>query len=158
MTGRSVQDVLPVLQEMQKLELGLAALYQACGERFSEDQEFWFAIQKQEERHAQIIERLAGLIAAHPELFRAGRAFNATAIKTILASIAGYTAQVRDGTLSNQRAKFVARDIENSVLEASYAEIVTTDNLEFRQAMELMAKDTLAHKKAFVAAVAKGSA
>ena len=158
MTTRSVLDVVPVMQEMKKLELALAGLYQACSERFPEDRDFWVAIQQQEERHAQIIERLAGLIAAHPELFRAGRAFNATAIKTILAGIANYTMQVREGKLPSQRAKFVARDIENSVLEANYAEIVTTDNLEFRQAMELMAKDTLAHKNAFVAAVAKGNA
>lgn len=155
MTTRTVLDVVPVMQEMQKLELALAALYQACGERFPEEKDFWTAIAQQEEVHAQVIERLAGVISAHPDQFRVGRQFKATAVRTIMSGIANYTDQVRRGQLPKQRAVFVARDIENSLLEASYGSIVSTDNVELRQAMDLIATDTLAHRNLFAAAAAK---
>jgi hypothetical protein len=158
MTMRTVLDVLPVMHEMTKLERALAELYRACGERFAEDQEFWTAIEQQEEIHAQVIERLAEVISAHPDQFRVGRQFKATAVRTIMSGIANYTEQVQRGQLPKQRAVFVARDIENSLLEASYSSIVSTDNVEFRQAMDLIAKDTLAHRNLFAAAAAKAGA
>ena len=158
MMTRTVLDVLPVMHEMTRLERALAELYRACSERFPGDTDFWAAIEQQEEIHAQIIERLAGVIAAHPDQFRVGRPFRSTAVRTIISGVAAYTDQVRRGQLPKQRALFVARDIENSLLEASYCDIVSTDNVEFRQAMDLIAKDTLAHKNLFVAAAAKAGA
>lgn len=155
MTPRTMQDVLGVMKDMAALEVALAELYQACSEQFPEDRNFWLAIRNQEELHAQFIRRLADLISSHPQEFRFGRPFNSVAIKTIMSSVAGYTDQIRKGELQRQRALFIARDIENSVLEANYREIVSTDNIEFRKTIDLIAKDTLAHKNLLAAKVAK---
>lgn len=155
MTTRTVQDVLPVLHDMAGLETALAALYAACGERFAEDRDFWEGIRRQEERHAQVVERLAALVTTHPDQFQVGRTFNSVAIRTIRANIESYTAKVREGQLARERAFFVARDIENSVLETNYAEAVRTDNLQFRQAMARLDQETQAHKQAFSSAGAK---
>lgn len=151
MAPRSVQDVIPVMQEMATLELALAALYGACAERFPDDAEFWGAIRLQEEGHARVLGELAGMLASQPDQFQTGRPFNIVAVRTIRAGVERYTDQVRQGALTKQRAFFVARDIENSVLEASYSEIVQTDNIEFRKAMDLMVKETQAHRSQFAA-------
>lgn len=158
MTPRTVLDVLPVMQEMIALEMGLAALYRACGERFPSDRDFWVTIQHQEERHAQLIGELAGLVGAHPEEFRIGRMFNVAAVRTILSRISGFEDEIRKGQVPKQRALFVARDIESSVLESDYQGIVTTENVEFRRGMERMAVDTRAHRDLFAAAVARAKA
>jgi len=158
MTPRTIQDVFQVMNEMVTLELALAELYQACSEQFPEDKNFWLAIRHQEELHAKLIKELADLIAAHPEQFSFGRPFNSAAIKTTLSSIRNYTESVRKGLLDRKRALFMARDIENSVLEAKYSEIVSTDNLEFRKIIERITNDTMAHKNVFAAKVAKSRA
>ena len=155
MTPRTIQDVLLVMNEMVSLELALAELYQACSEQFPEDKNFWLAIRHQEELHAKLIKELAELIASHPQQFNFGRPFNSTAINTTLSSVKNYTESVRNGLLERKRALFMARDIENSVLEAKYSEIVSTDNAEFRKIIERITNDTKAHKNVFAAKVAK---
>ncbi len=155
---RNMQELLQVMNDMVSLELALAELYQACGERFPEDRNFWFAIQHQEELHAKLIKQLADLISSRPLEFRFGRPFNSVAIKTIISSVTNYTDSVRRGLLQRKRALFMARDLENSVLEANYGEIVSTDNIEFRKTVDLIAKDTLTHRNVFAAKVAKSRA
>jgi hypothetical protein len=158
MTPRTLQDVLPVMNDMANLELALAALYQACGERYPENGDFWLTIQRQEELHAQSIKGLADLVSTHPEEFKCGRPFNSAAIKTILSSVASHTDRVRKGQLSRQRALFLSRDIENSVLEANYGDVVSTDNVEFRRTIDRIREDTLAHKSLFAAEAARSLA
>lgn len=155
MTTRTIQDVFQVMNDMVSLELALADLYQACSEQFPQDQNFWLAIKHQEELHAKLIKELAELISTHPHEFKFGRPFNSAAIKTTLASITNYADSVRKGLLERKRALFMARDVENSVLEAKYGEIVSTDNVEFKKIIERINKDTLSHKNLFAAKVAK---
>jgi len=150
-----MQDVLQVMDDMVSLEVALAELYQACGEQFPEDKSFWTAIQHQEQLHAKLIRHLADLIRSHPQEFRFGRPFNSVAIKTTLSSVTNYTDSIRKGLLNRKRALFMARDIENSVLEANYSDVVSTDNIEFRKTIELVSRDTLAHRNVFAAKVAK---
>lgn len=156
--ARTIQDVFQVMGDMVSLELALAELYQACSEQFPEDQNFWLAIKHQEELHAKLIQQLADLISSRPQEFKYGRPFNSVAIKTTLSSIKTYTESVRKGLLERKRALFMARDIENSVLEANYGEIVSTDNVEFQKILERVTKDTAAHKDIFAAKVAKSRA
>jgi len=155
MTVRNLQNVLDVMSDMVTLELALAELYLACSEQFPEDKSFWLAIRHQEQLHAKLIGQLAGLISSRPQEFQFGRPFNSVAIKTTLSSVQNYTESVRKGLLQRKRALFMARDIENSVLEAKYGEVVSTNNIEYMKIIELITKDTLAHKNVFAAKVAK---
>lgn len=143
------------MDDMVLLELALAELYQACSEQFPQDKNFWLAIRHQEELHAKLIKQLAGLVESHPEEFNFGRPFNSVAIKTTLSSVKNYTESVRKGMLERKRALYMARDIENSVLEANYGEIVSTDNIEFKKIIDRIKHDTLTHKNLFAAKVAK---
>lgn len=152
---RTIQDVLLVMNDMVSLEVALAELYEACSARFPEDRNFWLAIRNQEQLHAQSIGKLAELVSSHPREFTFGRPFNPGVIKTILASVRSYTEQVQKGQLQRQRALFIARDLENSVLEAHYSDVVSTSNVEFGKAIEAITKDTLAHKNLFAAKVAR---
>ncbi len=153
MTSHGIPNLAQVMNEMHELELSLAALYQACSEKFPEDQNFWLAIKRQEELHAEYIGKMMELIRLYPNEFRSGRPFNSVAIRNIKASVVNYTAQAKAGALERARALFIAKDIENSVLEANYQDIVSTDNVEYREIMERIKKDTLSHKNLFAAKV-----
>lgn len=98
------------------------------------------------------------MVSAHPEEFKCGRAFNSAAIRTILASIESYTAQARSGQLQPQRAVFIAKDIENSLLEARYTDIVSSGNVEFKKTIARIDEETRAHKDLFTRKLTRGGA
>jgi hypothetical protein len=143
------------MNDMVSLELALAYLYESCGDQFPEEKNFWLAIKRQEELHAKLIKELAALISSHPQEFNFGRPFDSAAVKSLLSRIVTVTATVRKGLLTSKRALFMAKNIENSLLEANYSDIVDTGNVEFRKIIERITKDTLSHKNLFAAKVAK---
>jgi hypothetical protein len=148
---RKAQDLMQLMDEMVALELALSALYQACSNRFAEDRNFWLAIAHQEQAHAGHLKKLAALIAAHPAEFRTGRAFNSAAIKTVRCGIERYLQDVRDGHVDRVRALYIGKDIEGSVLEANYPEIVETDSTRFREAIDRISRETVEHRNLFAA-------
>lgn len=151
---RNVSELLQVMNDMVDLEEAFAELYRECSEKFPEDNKFWLAICQQEKLHATFIRKLAELVSSHPDEFKFGRRFNSVAIKTIMSNVKNSTEQVRNGQLDKKRALFIARDIENSVLEAKYHEIVSTDNVEFKKTIERIMRDTSSHKNLLAAKVA----
>lgn len=151
----SIPELLKVMNDMIRLEEAFADLYQECSEKFPEDQKFWIAICHQEKLHAKFIRELLDLVSANPAEFKFGRPFSAVAIKTILSNIQDLTEQVRSGKFDRKRALFRARDIENSVLETKYHEIVSTENLKFKEIIDRIMKDTSSHKNLLAAKIAR---
>lgn len=150
MTPQVLKNVLTVMSDMVDLELALAALYQTCNDTFPEEGDFWLAIKRQEEKHADSIRQMAALVAENPQDFEIGRAFNSIAIKNIKTRIYDFTAEVRNRQVPRNKALIIARDIENSVLEANYRDFVKTGNLRFRAFVESLESDTSAHRNLFV--------
>ncbi len=149
MTSPAVLDVLPVIRELAALETVLASLYQACAERFAEDAGFWTSVRHEEEGHAATLESLATLIAAHPERFRTGRVFRPAAIRTVIAGVERTIQELRGGRIGRRRALTAARDLENSLLEARYGDVVTTDDPEYRKAVSQIEGETQQHRRRF---------
>jgi hypothetical protein len=143
------------MADMVALEKALAALYLACSEKYPEDSKFWLAICHQEEAHARYITELAALIASHPGEFKFGRQFNVVAIRNITSRVDDFADQVRKGQVDRKHAFFMARDIEGSVLEARYHEIVSTDNLEFKKSIDRITRETASHKSLLAAKLAR---
>lgn len=152
--ARNVPELIQVINDMVVLEESLAELYRACSEKFPEDGKFWLAICHQEELHAKYLAELANLISSHPHEFKFGRQFNAVAVTTIISSVRMHTEEIRQGQRDRKRALVMARDIENSVLEARYHEIVTSDNPQFRETIDRILRETTTHKKLLAAKVA----
>lgn len=144
-----------LMADMVALEEALAALYLACSQRYPEDSKFWLVICHQEEAHARYITELADLAASHPTEFKLGRQFNAVAVRNITSRVLDFADQVRNGQVDRKRAFFMARDIEGSVLEARYHEIVTTDNVEFKKTLERIGRETATHKDLFDAKLSR---
>ncbi len=155
MTLPSLTAVLSTMDEMVELELMLAALYTACSEAFPEDRDFWQDLTEQEQQHAEFIARLKRLVASQPGEFDMGRAFNSTAIQTIKRGLALHIEQLHQGHLARDKALFIVRDIENSVLETNYRDILKSNNVEFKTTIETIVKQTATHKIALADRIAK---
>lgn len=151
----NAQNLQQLMADMVALEEALAALYLACSDKYPEDSKFWLVICHQEEAHARYITELAELAASHPTEFKLGRQFNVVAIRNITSRVMEFADQVRKGQIDRKRAFFMARDIEGSVLEARYHEIVSTDNVEFKKTLERIRRETTTHKNLFDAKLAR---
>ncbi len=154
MNSQNLQQLIEVMEEMVSLELALANLYQTCGEAFPEDLHFWLAIKHQEELHADSIRKMIVLVSARPQDFAPGRAFNATAIRTIKNGILEHVEALKRRQISRIHMLMIARDIEGSVLEAHYRDIVKTANVQFVELIDRVDHQTMEHKNLLIKKIA----
>ena len=149
LTPPALQNLTDVMKMMAETERLIAELYRACAQIWVEDRDFWLETVAAEERHADNIETMAGIMAARPERFELGRSFNPMAIKTIKTGLEGNLERLKKGDISREKMLNLARDIEASVIEKSYNEIVRTKDLEFQALVIEIVSETVSHRKQF---------
>ncbi|NLT22344.1 MAG: hypothetical protein GXX82_04790 [Syntrophorhabdus sp.] len=145
-TSGELSGILNVLSFMAEAESALAELYHVCGEAWQDTRAFWSGIEEEENRHARNIERMKDIITQKPERFERGRPFNIVAVQTFVKGIRGNTEKVRTGALQRRNALFLARDLEQSIMEQRYGEIVKTGDTEYLGLMKEIISDTVTHK------------
>ena len=144
----ALQNLTEVMRMMAATERFIAEFYRTCAELWPEDREFWLDVVAEEEKHARNIEEMAKIVSAKPERFELGRAFNPAAIRTVMTGIEGQVDRLKKGLITRDRLMIVARDIEASVMEKSYREIVRTTDLEYLNLVKEIVEDTSRHKSA----------
>ncbi|MGV8058562.1 MAG: hypothetical protein AB2L12_11130 [Smithellaceae bacterium] len=142
----SLQNLMEVMKMMAVTEQLIADFYRTCAETWEEDRPFWMAIVSEEEKHASNIDKMARIISFKPERFEIGRPFNQTAIRTIMTGVEGHLKRLQEGMIPRDRLMVVARDIEASVIEKNYSEIVRTTDVEYLDLMNEITKETCDHK------------
>jgi len=147
MAGIVMKDLMDIMQAMINLELVLAKFYKSLALKWPEDGEFWEHIRKDEVTHAKNLKVLFDFIKKRPEEFSAGRSFNLTAIKSISAHIESTGEKVQAGEIKRDRIFAVAGDLERSLMESNYPEIVKSTNMEFQNAVSMIHNETVEHEK-----------
>ncbi len=67
----------------------------------------------------------------------------------IVSTISGIKANIQKlvkGEIARKNIFFIARDLEQSMLEKNYGEVVKTNNPEFQSLMKEMISDTASHR------------
>ncbi|OQA34946.1 MAG: hypothetical protein BWY57_00096 [Betaproteobacteria bacterium ADurb.Bin341] len=154
MDPHNLKQLLEIMEEMVGLERALADLYQTCSEAFPEDTQFWLAIKHQEKHHAESIRKMAALVLAYPHEFALGRTFNATAIHTVKHGIIEHIDALKQHQIPRIKMLIIARDIENSVIEAHYRDLVKTSNIEFNNLVDQIDTQTMQHKNLLIKKIA----
>ncbi len=148
MARLDLQNLLDILSGMAEMERTLAGLYRCCAEAWPADEAFWRHLAEEEMEHAQHIGEMAERIRRTPERFELQRPFNLAAIRTILAGVKRNAESIRQGLISRERAFVLARDLESSILEKAYHEIVKTDDRNYLDLIRRIVSQTLLHKNA----------
>jgi len=146
-TPTGLQNLTEVMTMMADTERLLAELYRNCAETWKEDREFWLETVAEEEKHARNIEQMQRIVTEKPERFEIGRPFNVMAIKTIRTGLERQLERIRSGQFTREQVLNVARDIEGSLIEKSYGDIVRTSDVEYRTLVKEIVGDTLNHKQ-----------
>ncbi len=147
MEQKQLESILDILKIMKELELAAAEFYRTCGEIWIIEKEFWVNMEQSELKHAQNIDLMIKISSEKPEKFELGHSFKLPAIRTFISGVKGDTQRLRNRQLSKGKTLVVARDVEESMLESKYMEIIQTKEPEFQALMEQIVSDTLTHKE-----------
>ncbi len=104
-------------------------------------------MEQSERKHAQNIDLMIKISSEKPERFDLGHSFKLPAIRTFISGVKGDIQRLRNRQLSKGTTLFVARDIEESILESKYMELIQTKEPEFQALMEQIVSDTRTHKE-----------
>ena len=154
MNSQNLQQLQKVMEEMMDLEIALADLYHACSQAFPGDTQFWYAIKRQKEHHADAVRKISALVAADPQDFAPGGNLNAAPFKTIKKGILAHIAALKRGEIAQAAMVTIARDIEGSVIELNYRGLVNTANAKFLEGIKRIDDETMAHKYLMVKRIA----
>jgi hypothetical protein len=147
MSVTDIDKITKVLEAMIQCELLLSDLYKQCADAWTEDQALWNNLALAEIRHADNIQKMKDVVNKKHESFALGRPFNLIALNTVAAGLKDTTRRLTLGEFSREKMLVMARDIEQSIIESNYAEIVKTADIEYNALMKDILSQTREHKK-----------
>lgn len=145
MKSSDVQSVLKLLEVLTESELAVSELYSACAETWDQDKDFWLRLAGEEKKHAENIKKMGSIISRMPDQFKTYRPITPISVRTFIADIKNKTQGCKNSEIQRDKVLFIARDIEKSIIESKYAEIVETDNLEYKTLMRSVVGETHVH-------------
>ena len=157
MQRNDLARTLETFKELECLELALAAFYGLCGDPAASESDFWAALAREERGHADAIRRMAAILAERPDRFEPSRMFHLTAIHTFRAYVESLAERLRTGDiarLDQHHLLSLARDLEQSVLESKWGEIVKTTDAEFQASLRGIIAETRTHTSKIAARLA----
>jgi hypothetical protein len=138
------------LDMMAEFEQIISEFYKCAGDLWEEDSEFWAGLAQAEVTHAEHIRKMTGILNKKPQEFELGRPLNMVAINTAISGVRNNIQRLKNGEFNKKQTLFISRDIEQSIIESKYAEILKTRNIEYQQLISEIAFQTEMHKKFLV--------
>lgn len=136
-----------MIENMKNLELIIAEFYKTCGDTWIEDKDFWKNLEHSEMAHANNLERIKKIVTNAPGSFELGRQFKSAAVTTFICLVKNNTEKIKTGGISKEKAYFMALDLERSLIELKYADIIKTNNIEYKQLINKIVEETNSHNK-----------
>ena len=140
-------QMIETLTLLTQVEAAMARYYTACSETWKEHSGLWMDLAIEEEKHEKILHDLAGIVKAHPEQFQIGLRTESSAIQSFIASINEKVPDLLHGKVSLREALDFALNIEESILEARFFELVIGRNQRYLEFMKVMNADLENHRR-----------
>ncbi len=140
-----IEELRTTLGALEGIELKMAELYGLCAALWPADVIFWATLETDERRHASQLARIATLVETQPSQFQAGRPFKASAISTMVTYVDSLLHKLKRREMDQATLLNIARDLEKSLIESRYAEVVRTQNAEVLGMLQQIHQDTTHH-------------
>lgn len=135
-----------VIEKLVTVELKAAELYQIYAEKFTDYQQFWQDIVKEEKLHAKGLNMLNSLNSEDTELNGAILdRFPLDMIESTINFINNCINEADQPNFTIQQALNTALNIENCIIEENIYEVFHSDNDELKQLFELIVHETWQH-------------
>jgi hypothetical protein len=146
MIQKSSPNLISILKTLADFELAASELYRTCSQVLDVDKEFWKDMQQAELKHVKNVNRMTDIVSAKPGDYTAGHVFSPAAVQTTISGIKANIQRLVKREIAGRNMFFIARDLEQSMLERNYTEIVRTHDPEFQSLMKEMLADTISHR------------
>lgn len=146
MTLLAVENILEIMRTLGESERIIGRFYRRCAETWQADEGFWLNLEREEIKHAKTIDAMADLIRQNPDAFQLNRPFSLIAIRTVITGIEQNIDQLNKGLITRERAMILARDIESSIIEKTYHEIVKTANPTYLALVRQVVSESYNHR------------
>jgi len=143
--GEDLTRTLETLTALAEFEQALAGMYAACGDVWTEDGPLFAKLEKAEADHAACMRRISRILKRNPERFSAGRPLTAAAARCQIDYVNARTDEFRSGDVARRTALLAMREIERSILETRFHEIVKTDDEDYLRLAGKLHDETQAH-------------
>lgn len=150
MLPANITSMSKTLEMMADLEIVLSEFYICAGEMWKEDGAFWAGLAQAEVSHAEGIKKIIDILSRKPQEFELGRPINAVAINTAISGIKSNIEKLRKGQIDKKQILFISRDMEQSLLESRYTEILKTKDAEYQKLISEISSQTESHKKLLI--------
>ena len=139
-------NILELLKAMEMYELWMAELYKAAGDFWEEDIEFFKGMESGEVKHFNFIKMMADIYKDNPDDFEIGRPIKVPAISSMIENIKSEVHRLKTGELSKPKFLYMARLLEETILERKYNEVLKTSIIEYQKLVKEIVADTYIHK------------
>ncbi len=147
MLPKDLEMVLTLFNKLKEYESSIAELYRVCGVIWPGDHEFWIIMEQEETAHARHIEGMMQAVSAKPDAFEPGRLFKMSAIQTSISGIRSTIERLKRREMFKRNFLFIARDMEQSIFESKYFDIVKTEDPSFISTREQILSETKNHRE-----------
>jgi rubrerythrin len=148
--SEDAKNAAKVMDAMAELELVISELYECAGERWEENREFWSGLAVAERSHADYLRRMAGILNGRPLEFEMGRPLATATVNTVMSGVKNLIQRLKNGEFNQKALLFLARDIEQSILESKYSEILKTKDVEYQKLVTEIVSQTEAHRQLLI--------
>jgi hypothetical protein len=146
MSTATLESILRDMEVMVHIENNLSVFYKQCADRFPENSDFWLGLSKEESYHEKVLSKLAEAMRKRPQHFQVGKPFAPGALRTFVSQIDSNLEKLLTVPVSERDALTMAFHMESTIIEHKYTEIVTTDKVEYSEALAKVAAATKIHK------------
>jgi hypothetical protein len=145
MDAEMVQTVARTLDLLAECEEAVAAFYEGCAEAWPKDRLFWKEIGEEERGHARNLHRMKELVLSRPEAFAAAKLFSPFAVRTMIERLRREREKVVTGKLPEVVALSISNDLEDSLIEKRYHEVVHSEDFEYHLLLREITRQTSHH-------------
>ncbi|NIM90217.1 MAG: hypothetical protein GTO17_04635 [Candidatus Aminicenantes bacterium] len=138
------QKIIQILNMLKEIETALGEFYGRCAFLFPKDAQLWQELKGDEMRHAEQIDEVVAMVEEKAEKFLAGE-FNPVALKTYLAGIKNQRDRLEKGEIGRDKAFFIARDYENTLVEKKFHRAVKSIDPGFMHLTEQIEQEEREH-------------
>ncbi|MCD4785877.1 MAG: 2Fe-2S iron-sulfur cluster binding domain-containing protein [Candidatus Eremiobacteraeota bacterium] len=144
---------IEILSLLSRAEMILARLYDACAKTWREDQGFWNKLRNEEVGHSKAIDRIKKIVSKNMQAVVFDFSFSRIDINLLIESLKGLTVKVLNRELAKGVMFTIGRDLESSIIEYKYLEMLKTEDPEILKIVERIESDTRRHEEMMEKAV-----
>lgn len=150
MLSADVKTISRTLDVMAELELAISEFYKTAGDRWPEDRAFWSSLAEAEVIHAGYLEKIKDILNRKPQEFEMGRSIAISAVAEVLSGVRNLIQRLKNGEFNRKAILLLSRDLEQSVLESKYTELLKTEDMEYQKLISEIALQTEEHQKLLI--------